>query len=102
DDNGNISMGDNIGGTGQDTIDEAIRHANDTANAGWNVSTNGDGEGENVAPGGKVDFSNNDGNIEIAQNGTDLKFDLADDIEVGNSITVAGGTTITGDKLTTT
>ncbi|MGP5662277.1 YadA-like family protein, partial [Psychrobacter celer] len=78
------------------------------------VSANGTA-GENVAPGAKVDFSNTDGNIVIAQTGTDLEFDLNKDLKVdsittGNSKTDDSGlsiddgtgnlTTVTNDGLT--
>src|SRR5690606_10095214 len=43
---GTISAGD-IGGTGYDTIDEAIRAANDAANAGW-TATDADGNAANI------------------------------------------------------
>ncbi|KAF0803372.1 autotransporter adhesin [Alcanivorax xiamenensis] len=84
----------NVGGTGEDSVDDAIRYAAQ----GWNISANGQ-TGENVAPGGAVDFSNSDGNIEIARAGTDLTFNLSPDIEIDNSITV-GDTTINNDGLT--
>ncbi|MEN1926062.1 ESPR-type extended signal peptide-containing protein [Luteimonas sp. MJ293] len=68
---------------------------------GWNVSAEG-GASANVAPGGSVDFSNTDENIVIARDGTDLTFDLADDLEIGNSITfVDGDTVIDGDSIVT-
>ncbi|MDQ7730966.1 ESPR-type extended signal peptide-containing protein, partial [Halomonas sp. SpR8] len=83
----------NIGGTGESTVDEAI----DFAAQGWDVSANGQTD-QNVAPGGSVDFSSSDGNIDIARNGTDLTFDLNDDVTVGNSISV-GNTSIDGDSV---
>ena len=88
-----------IGGTGENNINDAIQSVNDTANAGWNVSANG-GTAENVAPKAKVDFSNTDGNIVIGQTGTNLTFDLAKDIAVdsitaGNSKLDTSGLTIT-------
>ncbi|MDX3893442.1 YadA-like family protein [Pusillimonas sp.] len=66
---------------------------------GWNVSADG-GASENVAPGGSVDFGNTDDNIVVTRNGTNMTFNLANDIEVGNSITV-GDTVIDGDSITT-
>ncbi|MGP5658596.1 hypothetical protein ACTXOV_13595, partial [Psychrobacter celer] len=55
-----------IGNTGENNFNDAIGAVNTAANAGWDVSANGTA-GENVAPGAKVDFSNTDGNIVIAQ-----------------------------------
>ncbi|MGB6102992.1 MAG: YadA-like family protein [Pusillimonas sp.] len=91
---GNLSMGD-IGGTGEDTVHDAIQYAAQ----GWNISADGGGVA-NVAPGGSVDFGNTDENIVVTRNGTDLSFDLADDLEIGNSITI-GDTLINGDSVTT-
>lgn len=92
--NGSLSMSD-IGDTGENTVHDAIKYAAQ----GWNVSADGD-TATNVAPGGSVDFGNTDENIEITRTSTGLSFDLADDIEIGNSITV-GDTVIEGDSITT-
>jgi autotransporter adhesin len=75
-----------------------LKEVSDVANAGWNISANG-ATAENVKPGALVDFSNDDGNITVTRTGTDLAFNLADDLTVGNSITV-GGTVINGDSVT--
>ncbi|OSZ47892.1 hypothetical protein BVZ32_20360, partial [Alcaligenes faecalis] len=75
-----------------------LKEVSDVANAGWNISANG-AAAENVKPGASVDFSNDDGNITVTRTGTDLAFNLADDLTVGNSITV-GGTVINGDSVT--
>ena len=77
-----------------------LKEVSEVANEGWNVSANG-ATAENVKPGGSVDFSNDDGNITVARTGTDLVFNLADDLTIGNSITV-GDTVINGDSITTT
>ncbi|WP_167752860.1 YadA-like family protein [Pusillimonas caeni] len=66
---------------------------------GWNISADGGAAG-NVAPGGSVDFGNTDDNIVVTRDGTNMTFNLANDIEVGNSITV-GDTVIEGDSITT-
>ncbi|WP_172805357.1 YadA-like family protein [Alcaligenes faecalis] len=92
--NGTLSMS-NIGDTGENTVHDAIKYAAQ----GWHVSANGAAT-ENVKPGGSVDFSNDDGNITVTRTGTDLAFNLADDLTVGNSITV-GDTVINGDSVTT-
>ncbi|WP_372372768.1 YadA-like family protein [Alcaligenes faecalis] len=90
---GSLSMS-NIGDTGENTVHDAIKYAAQ----GWNISANG-AASENVKPGGSVDFSNDDDNIVISRDGTDLAFNLADDLTVGNSITV-GDTVINGDSVT--
>ncbi|HZW17309.1 MAG TPA: hypothetical protein VFF71_00705 [Luteimonas sp.] len=99
-----IDMGGNqITGLADGTADSdavnlgQLKEVSEAANAGWNVSVDGEGAvaGNNVGPDGVVDFSNDDGNIEIDRTGTDLAFNLADDLEIGNSITV-GDTVIDG------
>ncbi|WP_425591952.1 YadA-like family protein [Halomonas alimentaria] len=90
-----VTMSD-VGGTGEDTVHEAIEYAAQ----GWDVSAQGGAE-ENVAPGGSVDFSSTDGNIAISRTGTDLVFNLEDDIAVGGSVSVGSDTVIDGDSVTT-
>ncbi|MGG4603771.1 YadA-like family protein [Paenalcaligenes sp. Me131] len=92
--NGNLSMS-NIGDTGENTVHDAIKYAAQ----GWHVSANGAATA-NVKPGGSVDFSNDDENIIVTRTGTDLAFNLADDLTVGKSITV-GDTVVKGDSITT-
>ena len=104
-----INMGDNqitnlAAGTSDDHAVNLgqLRDVEEVANRGWDVGVNSEATGANVAPGGSVDFSNTDENIVIARDGTDLTFDLADDLEIGNSITfVDGDTVIDGDSITT-
>src|SRR5690606_2162703 len=124
--NGTITMGDNIGGTGKSTIDEAIRHVDTVANAGWNVA-DANGNTNNVGPNGKVTF-NGDSNLTVTESGEDddaaitvaLNRDLnLDSVTTGNSvlntdgltvkdaagnstIVAAGGTTVTNGTQTTT
>ncbi|NYT75409.1 YadA-like family protein [Alcaligenaceae bacterium] len=89
--NGSLSMTD-IGNTGKDNVHDAIKYAAQ----GWNLSTNS-GVASNVAPGGKVDLANTDGNIKIAQAGGNVQFNLADDVKVKNDLTVGGDTAIAGN-----
>ncbi|MGY0799552.1 hypothetical protein ACW7G0_10915 [Lysobacter sp. A286] len=65
---------------------------------GWDVSANGEAVGANVAPGSSVDFANTDRNIEISRDGTDLVFELADEIEVDRL--TAGDTVVDGTGVT--
>src|SRR5690606_2615797 len=102
--NGNITMGDDIGGTGESTIDDAIRHATETAGQGWNFSANGDEDTTNVAPGDTVDFGNEDENIVVTATEDGLSFDLAENITLGegdNAIDLNGetGNITTGDSI---
>ena len=77
-----------VGGTGEDTIDEAISSVNTAANAGWNVT---DGTNEaNIGPDGDVTFSG-DANIDVAQSGVDddgqIDITLAPDLNVDSVTT---------------
>lgn len=111
--NGAISVGGNgrtrqitnvaAGTADTDAVNVAqLKQVGETANAGWNISAGGANE-TNVAPDGSVDFSNADGNIVVSKtaDSNDVNFDLADDLAIGNSITV-GDTVINGDSITTT
>ena len=82
-------------------LDKALKDVADTANQGWNLSTNG-GEASKVAPGKTVDFSG-DKNINISNDGTNVKVELNKDIKVD---TVTTGQTVmnkdglkVGDKV---
>ena len=91
--------------SGQAATEDQLKSVSDVANTGWDVSANGT-TGENVAPGAKVDFSNTDDNIVIAQTGTDLEFNLNPDLDVtsvktGNSLLNNDGLTIVGGPSVT-
>ena len=81
-------------------LDKALKDVADTANQGWNLSTNG-GEASKVAPGKTVDFSG-DKNINISNDGTNVKVELNKDIDVdtvtANSVTT-GQTVMNNDGL---
>ena len=101
---GSLTMS-NVGGTGENNIDDAIKSINTTANKGWNLTANG-ANSSNVAPGATVDLNNTDGNIKITKTGNNVSFDLAKDLKadsltVGdtkvdtNGLTIAGGPSVT-------
>ena len=75
-----------------------------TAGAGWNISAQGANE-TNVAPGGKVDLKNTDGNIVVSKTtgSNDVNFDLAPTVNVDTAVNVGGaaGSSLTADGLTT-
>src|SRR5690606_9241043 len=85
-----VTAGLSVQGNNYTNVQEALTYVGQ----GWNVSVGGETGSANVAPGGSVDFSNTDENIVIARDGTDLTFDLADDLEIGNSITFVDGDTV--------
>ena len=68
-------------------LQDVVKDIETNSYKGWNVTTNG-GETEankaEVASKGNVDFSNTDENIVIGQNGTNLTFDLNDNIILGD------------------
>ena len=74
------------GTEGTDAVNVSqLQKVSDTANAGWNLSTNGFGpEATNVKPGEYVDFSG-DKNISVSHDGTKVQVELNKNIDV-NSI----------------
>ncbi len=90
-----------VGATLHTTVQDALNQVNATANAGLNVSVEG-ALLSNVAPGQAVDFANADGNIVISKpaDQNQLSFDLADDLNVANSLTVGGTTQLTAAGVT--
>ncbi|WP_151823179.1 YadA-like family protein [Acinetobacter oleivorans] len=99
----------NIGGTGQNTIDDAIKHVNDqaaNANQGWNVSTDsGSNATSTVKPGQTVNINgNSDNGVLVTNSGNDIKVSLSDQIKIGagdNAVSIDGnaGTIQAGDVL---
>ncbi|MEG9129406.1 YadA-like family protein [Acinetobacter baumannii] len=99
----------NIGGTGQNTIDDAIKHVNDqaaNANQGWNVSTDsGSNATSTVKPGQTVNINgDSDNGVLVTNSGNDIKVGLADQIKIGagdNAVSIDGnsGTIQAGDVL---
>ncbi|WP_171250705.1 YadA-like family protein, partial [Acinetobacter lactucae] len=97
----------NIGGTGQNTIDDAIKHVNDqaaNANQGWNVSTDsGSNATSTVKPGQTVNINgDSDNGVLVTNSGNDIKVGLADQIKIGagdNAVSIDGnaGTIQAGD-----
>ena len=65
-------------------LQKAVQDINTNSYKGWNVTTNKGAETAEVASDGNVDFSNTDGNIVVGQTGTDLTFDLNDNITLGD------------------
>ena len=73
----------------EEQLKAAMNQIDEGSYKGWTVTTNGGKTEEDkaaVASNGTVDFSADDTNITIDQNGTNLKFGLADDLSV-NKIT---------------
>ncbi|WP_419852820.1 beta strand repeat-containing protein, partial [Actinobacillus pleuropneumoniae] len=75
------------GVNGTDAVNKGqLDGVNATANAGWNLTTNGDNtNASNVAPNSTVDLANTDGNIVITKAGNNVTFDLNNNLTVGGS-----------------
>lgn len=81
-------------------LDQALKDVADTANQGWNLSTNG-GEASKVAPGKTVDFSG-DKNIIISNDGTNVQVKLneaitAKTVTTGNTVMNSDGVKVGAD-----
>ena len=104
---GTLAMS-NIGGTGKSTINEAIKQANDSAVAGWNIASSGNGTATNVGPGKQATF-NGDSNITVTHDGSDpdntkvnlalksqLDLGAAGGVKAGNGKLDNAGLTVSG------
>ncbi len=85
--------------SGQAATEDQLALVSNVANAGWNVRADDEATGANVAPGGNVNLRNADDNIVVTRSGTDVTFDLAEDIDVtsvtaGNTTLDTGGVTV--------
>lgn len=108
-----VTAGLDVDGTAYTNVQDALTAVNSNAIAGWVVSAEGANAttvGLSSTTGTSVDLANSDGNIVVAKTATsnNVTFDLADDLVIGNSITVgssvidATGLTIAGGPSVTT
>ena len=97
--NGNVSTED-IGGTGENTIHDAIKSVKATADKGWKLKANeeADSESEKIAAGDTVTVKQGK-NILVKRSGKELTIETADDVAF-NKVTV-GNSVLTTDGLTT-
>lgn len=84
---------------GQAATQEQLKNVYSTATQGWHITAQG-ANSTNVAPNGKVDLNNTDGNIQVTKTTTnnDVTFNLNPDVKV-NSVT-AGNTVLNNAGLT--
>ena len=110
---GNASYADNsiiwtnIGGTGKNTVDDAIEYVNNqaaNANQGWKVTTDsGNAATSTVKPGDTVSITGDTASgVTVSNNGNDIKIGLADKVTIGsgsNAVSIDGnaGTIQVGD-----
>ena len=85
--------------SGQAATEDQLKQVSNVANAGWNLTANGENR-SNVAANDTVDLNNTDGNIDISKKADEDKvtFNLAKEITV-DSVT-AGDTTVNKDGIT--
>ena len=78
--NGNVSTED-IGGTGENTIHDAIKSVKATADKGWKLKANeeADSESEKIAAGDTVTVKQGK-NILVKRSGKELTIETADDV----------------------
>ena len=97
--NGNVSTED-IGGTGENTIHDAIKSVKATADKGWKLKANdeADSESEKIAAGDTVTVKQGK-NIRVKRSGKELTIETEDDVAF-NKVTV-GASELTTTGLTT-
>jgi|GEM_PF-385473 len=103
---GGLTMSD-IGGTGEDNVNDAIGAVKDTASKGWNVTTGKTGTGvangtalTNVAPGDTATFTAGN-NIITTQNGKEVQV-AVNPVLTGLTSVTAGNTTLSTSGVTIT
>ena len=97
--NGNVTTSD-IGGTGENTIHDAIKSVKATADKGWKLKANdeADSDSEKIAAGDTVTVKQGK-NIRVKRSGKDLTIETEDDVAF-NKVTV-GASELTTTGLTT-
>ncbi len=92
---GKITMS-NVGGTGKNTVHDAIEAVNNTAKAGWNLQVN-NGSSENVKPNDTVKFKDGN-NIAISNNGKEITIATKPNL-TADSLTINNGPVINGSGI---
>ena len=99
--NGNVSTED-IGGTGENTIHDAIKSVKATADKGWNLNANDETSSEKIAAGDTVTFKEGK-NVKVSRNGKSITIATSDDVSfktvtVGDSVLTDNGLTVGNGK----
>jgi autotransporter adhesin len=91
------NLAEGTDGTDAVNVDQ-LNRVDETANKGWNLTASG-ANASNVKPGDTVDLASAaDNNIVVSKDASNnVKFGLADDVNVKNDLTVGGNTTMAGD-----
>ncbi|XID76117.1 YadA-like family protein [Alkanindiges sp. WGS2144] len=107
--NGNVTTSD-IGGTGKNTVHDAIGTvkgtadtALTTANKGFNITSNGNKASDNVKLGETVDFTTGDSNLIASHDDNKITYSLSKNLDLGATGSVTtGATSITNSGLSIT
>ena len=99
--NGNVTTSD-IGGTGENTIHDAIKSVKATADKGWNLNANDETSSEKIAAGDTVTFKEGK-NVKVSRNGKSITIATSDDVSfktvtVGDSVLTDNGLTVGNGK----
>ena len=99
--NGNVSTED-IGGTGENNIHDAIKSVKATADKGWNLNANDETSSEKIAAGDTVTFKEGK-NVKVSRNGKSITIATSDDVSfktvtVGDSVLTDNGLTVGNGK----
>ena len=99
--NGNVSTED-IGGTGENNIHDAIKSVKATADKGWKLNANDETSSEKIAAGDTVTFKEGK-NVKVSRNGKSITIATSDDVSfktvtVGDSVLTDNGLTVGNGK----
>ena len=99
--NGNVSTED-IGGTGENNIHDAIKSVKATADKGWKLKANDETSSEKIAAGDTVTFKEGK-NVKVSRNGKSITIATSDDVSfktvtVGDSVLTDNGLTVGNGK----
>ncbi len=99
--NGNVSTED-IGGTGENNVHDAIKSVKATADKGWNLNANDETSSEKIGAGDTVTFKEGK-NVKVSRNGKSITIATSDDVSfktvtVGDSVLTDNGLTVGNGK----
>ncbi|WP_386689270.1 YadA-like family protein [Lonepinella sp. MS14437] len=91
------------GTSGTDAVNlDQLNAISATAGAGWKLTVNNSTTSQSITPNTTVNLNNADNNINLTQSGTNVTFNLANDVNVTNSLKVGNNTVINNNGLSFT
>ncbi|WP_386695653.1 YadA-like family protein [Lonepinella sp. MS14435] len=88
------------GTSGTDAVNlDQLNAISATAGAGWKLTVNNSTTSQSITPNTTVNLNNVDNNINLTQSGTNVTFNLANDVNVTNSLKVGNNTVINNNGL---